>query len=299
MENIFFEWKDEYNIGVEEIDTAHRRLFSVVNRIISNLTQSNFEKSKTTCIEAIKYLKSYALKHFGEEEAYQLRIKYPGYKTHRKIHDNMRDVVIPALEKEVISKSYSRESLEHFVGTCAGWLAAHVLVADMAIVGKAKNKWNSDIDTNSENLLDAIVKECIFDLFHFKAEISNRNYTGFTLNKLFCYRSVFTLANGTEYAVVSAIEHSMLKAAIMGLVSSELDKVDDMNDLMLSMVSEIFKSFNFTIASQFLKKSLTRKEEAVISEDGFYRIFSNVYPDYSMLWRTNDGYIVFAFRKIQ
>ena len=120
MEQEVFEWKEEYEIGVAEIDRAHKQLFSIVNRIINNFMEMDFEKNKMTCMEAIKYLKSYTIKHFAEEEAYQRSINYGGYKVHKKIHDNMRDVVIPALEKEVTAKSYSKDALEHFVGACAG-----------------------------------------------------------------------------------------------------------------------------------------------------------------------------------
>ena len=80
------------------------------------------KKNKITCVEALKYLKSYAIKHFAEEEAYQLSIGYHGYKMHKKVHDNMRDVVIPALEREVTSQGYSMESMEHLREPAqAGW----------------------------------------------------------------------------------------------------------------------------------------------------------------------------------
>ena len=163
MEQEVFEWKEEYEIGVAEIDRAHKQLFSIVNRIINNFMDMDFEKNKMTCMEAIKYLKSYTIKHFAEEEAFKCSINYGVYKVHKKIHDNMRDVVIPALEKEVTAKSYSKEALEHFVGACAGWLAAHVLVEDQAITGKTRSKWTANVvdEDNREDTLDAIVKNYI------------------------------------------------------------------------------------------------------------------------------------------
>lgn len=295
MEQMSFEWSDKYNIGVEEIDTAHRRLFSVVNRIINNFMDSDFEKNKTMCIEAIKYLKSYALKHFGEEEAYMLKIKYPNYKNHRKIHDNMRDIIIPALEKEVAMDSYSKQSLEHFAGACAGWLAAHVLFEDLAIAGKVQSKWNININEDSEYKLDKIVKDCVLDLFSMKAELTNKNYVGFKLSKLFCYKTVLKGSDKTEYACVTAIEESLLNEVMKGLVSKE---ASELSDVMLAMIREMFKTFNIKVVGSFLNKSLKITDDQILSDDSFYSIYANVYPDYSMLWRTRSGYIAFELRKV-
>ena len=112
MEQAMFEWKDDYKIGVKIIDDAHKQLFSIVSRIMRNFTEADFERNKMTCIEAIKYLKSYTMQHFAEEEEYQRSIGYHGYVNHKKVHDNMRDVVVPALEREITSSRYSRESME-------------------------------------------------------------------------------------------------------------------------------------------------------------------------------------------
>ena len=95
-----FEWKDDYKIGVDIIDNAHKQLFSIVSRILRNFTEADFERNKMTCVEAIKYFKNYTLKHFAEEEEYQRKIGYEGYVNHKKAHDNMRDVVVPALERD-------------------------------------------------------------------------------------------------------------------------------------------------------------------------------------------------------
>ena len=41
------EWNERYNIGVESVDKAHRRLFSIVRKI-STLTEDE-EKNKWSC----------------------------------------------------------------------------------------------------------------------------------------------------------------------------------------------------------------------------------------------------------
>lgn len=294
MEQEVFEWKDEYNIGVEKIDNAHKELFSLVNRIINNFMDRNFDKNKMTCVEAIKYLKSYTIKHFAEEEEYQLSINYSGYNTHKRVHDNMRSVVIPALEKEVAIKSYSKESLEHFVGVCAGWLAAHVLIEDQAITGKTKSKWRLNPDEDDAEIVDGIVKEYIRGLFRMTANLVSKNYEGHKLGKLFCFNDVLSDSKGTVYSVVTAIEESMFEAVASGMMNSTVYELDS---VALSMVSEMFRSFNNEVMMAFLHDSLTSVESGHITNDDFYKIFEKVYPECSMLWRTEYGYMAFCVSK--
>ena len=44
IENIdeIFSWKDQYCVGVEEIDSAHMRLFTKVRRLLKNLMLKDF-----------------------------------------------------------------------------------------------------------------------------------------------------------------------------------------------------------------------------------------------------------------
>lgn len=295
MEENSFEWKDEYCIGVDVVDQAHERLFKIVSRIINNFGDKDFEKSKTTCLEAIKYLKSYAVKHFAEEEAYQIKIGYSGYKVHKRIHDNMKNVVIPALEREVECKGYSKESLEHFAGACAGWLAAHVLVEDRAITGKAKSKWTRDAADSTENALDGIIRGYSSSLFNLNAELFSKNYAGYKLGSLFCYNDIIQLADGTEYSIMTALEESVLDVIGRRLVHQEVIELDS---VMLPLFSEVMKSFNSEVALAMLNQEFKSVKSGAVPPQEFYAQYEKQYPDYSMLWRTYCGYIAFTAKKI-
>ncbi len=298
MEQDVFEWKDEYNIGVDTIDRAHKQLFSIVNRVINNFMDMDFERNKMTCIEAIKYLKSYTIKHFAEEEAYQHSINYAGYKVHKKIHDNMRDVVIPALEKEVNAKSYSKESLEHFIGVCAGWLAAHVLIEDQAITGKTRSKWTAIVadDDDRTNALDSIVRTYIRGLFGMKADLVSKNYAGFALTKPFCYNDVYKTEDGKTYSVVSVVEESVLEMIALKFLDA---KVFEMNAVMSSVLSEMLKSFNMEVMMAFLNGSLNNIKSRIMPSSEFYASYEKSYPSYTMLWRTTCGYIAFGIKNVE
>lgn len=80
MEEI--KWNDRFNLGVESIDRAHQRIFSIVGKLIS--LNEDEAKQRHACQEGIKYLKSYTLKHFQEEEDYMQSIGYEGYARHKR-----------------------------------------------------------------------------------------------------------------------------------------------------------------------------------------------------------------------
>lgn len=294
MNQEIFEWKDDYNLNVKVLDDAHKQLFSIVGRIIRNFTDNNFEKNKMTCIEAVKYLKNYSLKHFAEEEAYQLSIGYSGYKIHKKVHDNMREIVIPALDREMTASDYSIESIEHFVGVCAGWLAAHIMIDDQAIVGKAQSKWIQNPDDNESTMLNQIGKSFINGLFQAPASLVSKNYTGHELSKLFCYSDKFTDKFGNVYTVTTAIEEIMVEKVLTNIMNTS---VFALSDVMLPMITEIVKSFNTNTIRAFVSEELTNTNSIYVKSKDFYASFEKAYPDYSMLWRTMYGYIALCIRK--
>jgi len=142
------EWQERYNLGIDIIDKEHKKLFGILNKLLT--TGKEGEKSRWACQEGIKYFKDHAMKHFSEEEAYMASIHYIGYDTHRRLHDNFRKKMLPALEKELKQTAYSEESVNHFLGVCTGWLIGHTLTEDRAIIGKKPSKWEERMPDNEQ-----------------------------------------------------------------------------------------------------------------------------------------------------
>ncbi|MDE7293211.1 MAG: hemerythrin family protein [Oscillospiraceae bacterium] len=294
IEHTYFEWSEEYSLGVKVIDDAHRQLFAIVSRIIRNFVDGNYVRNKMTCIEAVKFLKNYTVKHFEEEEAYQLSSNYPGYKIHKKIHDNMRDVVVPALEAEMIENDYSEESVEHFVGVCAGWLVAHVLIEDQTMTGRVQSKWRRHENDEDTAKLEEILRIVISGLFHTAPVLVSRKYSGHELKKIYCCNNEFEAENGVVYSVTTAAEETVIEKSAKKLLDP---KVLELEEVMAPMVYEIFHSINSTVIKAFISGSLTEISGNVIKSKDFYDSFENVYPDYTLLWQTANGYLAFCIRK--
>ena len=129
------QWYQEYYIGVPEIDKQHQQLIQAVNRVSDIYREKDNERNRRICIEAIKYLKSYTLNHFSDEEAFQRSIGYEDYENHKKIHDDFVQTVIE-YEKILQEQNYSSESVQKFISICSKWISYHILNKDQKIVEK-------------------------------------------------------------------------------------------------------------------------------------------------------------------
>ncbi|MDE7064359.1 MAG: bacteriohemerythrin [Desulfovibrionaceae bacterium] len=125
------EWHERYRIGVESIDAAHQEIFSIINRLRKTLRMSG--NVQWTAAETVKYLRSYTIKHFMDEEAYMQSIGFKDYEGHKVIHDGMRDTILPKLCSYLEASKYSEESVEQFCILCEKWLNKHILGHDREI----------------------------------------------------------------------------------------------------------------------------------------------------------------------
>ena len=169
------EWNKRFNIGVDSIDNAHRKLFSIVQKLIHLSRDEN--NGQWACAEGIKFFKNYTSEHFTDEEAYMQSIGYKGYEIHKRLHDDMRYKTLPALEKDLTRSNYSQESIQHFLGICLGWLTTHILIEDRAITGKIRNKWKTDNVGADMNALETALILTLQEVFRLQTEIVSEHYS--------------------------------------------------------------------------------------------------------------------------
>ena len=109
------------------------------------------------------------MKHFAEEEVYMASISYPGFETHRRVHDNFRKKTLPSLEKELNQSNYSEEAMEHFLGVCAGWLIGHTLTEDRAITGRVESRWRELLPEEEQSAMRRMILNLLDEMFGLKA----------------------------------------------------------------------------------------------------------------------------------
>lgn len=132
------EWKDEYEVGVEVIDNAHKEMFRIANRFF--ILGQDENKHKWIAEEGVKFLKAYVIRHFSEEESYMLSIRYTNLPHHAEQHRIMREVVLPRMESQLRHEKFSADAVNRFLRIIQLWLSRHILVHDLDI-GKANRSF--------------------------------------------------------------------------------------------------------------------------------------------------------------
>lgn len=285
-------WNDRFNLGVDSIDKAHQKLFSIVHKMV-NLNDDE-KNRKWICEEGIKYFKNYSQKHFADEEAYMLSIGYSGYSTHKRIHDNMKNKTLPALEKDMAESEFSVESVQHFLGICIGWLTSHIMLEDHAITGRINNKWVHEWTEAAEVFEETIIR-VMNELFGLKTEIVSEHYAGENFGKKICYRLTYCDNTAKRTQVFFIFEEKLILYFINRLIGVQLTKI---NKVVTDAVAQIAQQFMKRIAMYYNISGVNKLEKNnLLTEDQLNNEFGIAYPKYSMLFNTGVGYFALCVKE--
>jgi hemerythrin len=83
-------WKDEYSVGIKEIDDQHRYFISLLNNLYGAIGLS---KNQIELEILFQKLSDYAESHFATEEKYFEEFGYDGAEEHKLKHQEMRDEI--------------------------------------------------------------------------------------------------------------------------------------------------------------------------------------------------------------
>lgn len=284
------EWQDRFNIGVEVIDREHRKLFSILRKLLADRNKD--ERSKWVCQEGIKYFKEHAMKHFAEEEVYMASISYAGFDTHRRVHDNFRKKTLPALEKELNQSDYSPEAMNHFLGVCAGWLIGHTLTEDRAITGKVVSRWGSLLPEEEQAAMRQMILQLLEDMFQLKARVVSECYGGEKFGKGIYYRMVYGASQQEKWEIILVFEEKLLVNTIGRMLG---DQSEELNVMMVNAARFTAQRFASRIGEMFISSDgYEMREENLLSFEQFQKRFEGQKPQFSLLFDTGEGYFAFC-----
>lgn len=287
-----FEWRDEYNIGVEVIDKEHQRLFKIINKLFSFREEE--KDSQWTCQEGIKYFKSHAVTHFKDEEAYMESVGYEGLEQHRRIHHSFRQDTLPALEQELEQTGYAPDAVDHFLGVCTGWLIGHTMTEDQAIVGERISNWDRLLPGEELGAIKKVIVQLLFDMFRLEAQAISDVYGGEKFGKGVYYRLVYGPGQGEKkQEVILAFEEKLLintVGKVMGLQTGKLDSI------LINAARYTARQFVGRVMEQLPDvKTYELKEENLLSYEQFQKIFKREKPQVSLLFNTGGaGYFAYC-----
>ncbi len=286
------EWNERFNIGVDSIDNAHRKLFSIVQKLIHLSKDEN--NGQWACAEGIKFFKNYTSVHFTDEEAYMQSIGYKGYEIHKRLHDDMRYKTLPALEKDLTRSNYSQESIQHFLGICLGWLTTHILIEDRAITGKIRNKWKTDNVGADMNALETALILTLQEVFRLQTEIVSEHYSGEYFGASLIIRLTYVSTDEKKVRIFMIMEKSLVLRVVSAMLDMPLTKMDRLvmnagKELALSIVKHL--GIYCRLPAHYQLES-----SHFITPEQFRKTFYLEIFDYSLLLNTGYGYFAFCVK---
>ncbi len=284
-------WKDEYNIGVDIIDREHRRLFKIINKLFRFTDEKN--KSRWACKEGIKFFKDHATKHFMEEEEYMASIKYERLGVHMHIHSEFRERTLPALEKELEQTGYCEDSVEHFLGVCAGWLVGHTLMEDRAITGRSRSRWMELMPGKEQEAVKRVIIRLMYDLFHLESCVIGDAYGGEKFGRGIYHRLIYgTDQEEEKYEIFLVFEEKLLINTVgktMGI------KTNKLNTLLMNAARYMARQFAEQVRDHMpYMNGYELIEENLLTYEQFQDVFENEKLQVSLLFDTGEGYFSYC-----
>jgi hemerythrin len=127
-------WKDEFSVGVKELDDQHKKLVRMVNALIA---EQNSLTDPTTIADLLTQMTEYAQVHFRAEEYLMAEYGYDQKGQQEKQHQAFIDETISFHSSADIGSNILSVALLDYLST---WLINHILTEDMQYKEFFKNK---------------------------------------------------------------------------------------------------------------------------------------------------------------
>ena len=123
----FLSWRDDYAVGVRQIDAEHRSLFDLINEFHDTHARGH---SRKQIAQVLNRLVVYAETHFQNEERLMGENGYPLLEMHREQHGKLVSSVFAINER--LASDVDKASIE-ILPFIKSWLVGHIVNNDMDI----------------------------------------------------------------------------------------------------------------------------------------------------------------------
>lgn len=125
-------WKDEYKIGVSQIDEQHKKLFEICNNTYELLKNEIYLDKYDKIIQLLNELREYTIYHFKSEEEYMKKIGYKKLLSHKVYHTDFIEK-INSMDFKTIDEHQDATIIE-ILDFVLKWIENHILSIDRTIV---------------------------------------------------------------------------------------------------------------------------------------------------------------------
>jgi hemerythrin len=122
----FFEWKNDYSVGIARIDDQHKALVGFLNELYEAMKAG---KGKETLDAVMINLVEYTKTHFASEESFMKLYNYPDFEVHKQKHDKMAGHVLELKQQFDSGKLTNPMLITTFLKE---WLSKHIMGTDKA-----------------------------------------------------------------------------------------------------------------------------------------------------------------------
>lgn len=143
-------WKNEFNVGIEDMDAQHRYFLELVRRIEMLVDNDDAEGKEE---KLLGELARYTRYHFTCEELLMELYGYPGIEKHRKEHRRLFARLDEFLEK----KGTEAFSISRVMAFLYAWFAGHTTLDDREFAAHIKKKRRLAFDAEADGGNDGAV----------------------------------------------------------------------------------------------------------------------------------------------
>jgi len=127
----FFEWRNDWSLGIEIIDRQHRQLAVMLNKIaelyLNDSGQTDSEQRSNQLHEQLNIFFEKVREHFNDEEDLMIKANYPGHTEHARDH-----LMLRAELKHYIR--HIEEEPDHInigaLNSLKAWFISHIISSD-------------------------------------------------------------------------------------------------------------------------------------------------------------------------
>jgi hemerythrin len=122
---VLFKWKNDFRIGLEDIDSQHKIFLGYINQCYDAVTREKLTKVPP---DLVKKLKKYAEIHFRYEEHIMEFYGFPELEKHQELHRYFVNET-SKLEKSRLGAE-STTTLKNVLTMMRDWFLNHILIED-------------------------------------------------------------------------------------------------------------------------------------------------------------------------
>jgi len=109
------QWRDEFSVGIAEIDHEHRELIELINGLQKDLrARDDVDK----ILESLGEIYAQIAAHFALEERMMRKTRYPAYAEHKEDHetlmDDLRDIMDGVEDDGILDETQLTDDLDRW-----------------------------------------------------------------------------------------------------------------------------------------------------------------------------------------